>query len=63
MSVQTMVEHPYVYLLVRSGASVKDQLLYVPTHFEHLADLKNLLVLKDGRTYHDVMHFFSGMVQ
>ena len=58
-----MVEHPYVYLLARSGSSVKDQLLYVPTRLEDLEDLKDPLVLKDGRTYHDVMHFFSGMVQ
>lgn len=58
--VQSVVEKPYMYLLARSGSSVKDQLLYVATRREDLKALENPTNSPDGVPYTDVMRYFSG---
>ena len=60
VSVQAMVEVPYVYLLARSTSSIKDQLLYVPTRLEDLEQLDAPITI-DNTTYICKMRFFSGM--
>lgn len=54
--VQRLVEAPYVYLIARSGSSVKDQLLYVPARLEDIAEIDQ--EISDG--YRDKLRFFSG---
>ena len=60
---QSIVERPYIYILARSGASVKDQLLYVPTRCEDVTELSEPLEISlDGKiqTYCDKLRFFTG---
>ena len=57
-----MVEVPYVYILVRSGSSVKDQLLYVPTRLEDIADM-SVPIEQDGTIYTDTLRLFTGKHQ
>lgn len=54
------METPYVYMFARSGASVKDQLLYVPTRLEDLHELSGTVKGPDGINYKDRLRFFSG---
>lgn len=54
------METPYIYLLARSGAAVKDQILYVPTRLEDLKEMDVSVSLQDGTEYTDTMRFFSG---
>lgn len=56
---QGTVEQPYVYIVARSGSSVKDQILYVPTRVEDLMELQDPILVK-GKPYVDVLRFFSG---
>lgn len=59
MSVQELVEKPYVYILAQSGSSVKDQLLYVPTRLEDIDDL-SVTIEVEGHEYMDRLRWFSG---
>lgn len=59
MSVQSVVEKPYIYILARSAGTVKDQLLYVPTRLEDVRDLEQAIEL-DGCMYFDELRFFTG---
>lgn len=59
VSVQSVVEKPYIYILARSGATVKDQLMYVPTRLEDLREMDEAIEL-DGAQYFDELRFFSG---
>lgn len=58
-NVQGLVERAYLYILARSGTSVKDQLLYVPTRSEDIEQLIEDLTI-DGEVYYDAMRLFSG---
>ena len=58
--VQRLVEAPYVYIIGRSGSAVKDQLVYVPTRLEDIADLSEPLMDENGVQFHDKLRFFSG---
>ena len=58
--VQRLVEAPYVYIIGRSGSAVKDQLVYVPTRLEDIADLSEPLMDENGVQFHDRLRFFSG---
>lgn len=62
-SVQRLVETPYIYMLARSSATVKDQLLYVPTRLEDLHQLSNTVRGPNGIDYKDRLRFFSGKFQ
>lgn len=59
VSIQSVVEKPYVYILARSGSTVKDQLMYVPTRLEDIRDLAEPIEMND-REYMDQLRFFTG---
>lgn len=48
-----------MYILARSGSSIKDQILYVPTRIEDLVDLDERITV-NNQEYTDVLRFFSG---
>lgn len=60
VDVPTMVEHPEIHIIARSGSSISDQKLFNECRQESLKDLSEELTTNDKIPIKDVVRFFHG---
>ena len=59
VDVPTLVEHPEIHIIARSGSSLSDQSLFNMCRQECLQGLSDTICTKDGIPIRDVVRFFS----
>ena len=60
VDVPTLVEHPEIHIIARSGSSLSDQSLFNMCRQECLQGLSDTICTKDGIPIRDVVRFFHG---